>query len=126
MSDKKTNETLEKCYFVDMHKSHILSTIKQLDIMIGTEKALIKHATMGECEYSEKIKALEMAKKALETKIPKKVVREQNDVFNGYDYYCPNCKNDLDCFICFIIDADIESDAKYCGHCGQALDWSDT
>lgn len=122
MVDKKTNKEL----LADMHKSHILESIKQLDITIGIEKAWIENATMGEYQHSQQIEALEVAKKALEMQMPKKVIKEQNDVYDGYNYYCPNCKNDLDCYICLIIDADRESDVRYCGHCGQALDWGDT
>ena len=122
MVDKKTNKEI----IADMHISNILESIKQLDIMIGTEKVLIKHATMGEYQHSQQIEALEVAKKALEMQMPKKVIKDQNDVSHAYNYYSPNCKNDLDCYICLIIDADRESDVRYCGHCGQALDWGDT
>lgn len=52
--------------------------------------------------------------KALEKQIPKKTTDRQY-VPNGTLIYghCPNC----DCFT--------KNFFKYCGNCGQALDWSD-
>lgn len=59
--------------------------------------------------------ALNMAVEALEKHIPKKTTKRQY-VPNGTLIYghCP---------ICYYFT---KNDFKYCGNCGQALDWSDT
>lgn len=44
--------------------------IKQLDKMIVQEQILKKWSTMGELQHIENIKALRLAKKALEKSIP--------------------------------------------------------
>lgn len=99
--------------------------IKQLDIIIGTEKALIQHATMGEYEHSQKIEALIIAKRALEKQIHIKPAYEPNDEeHSGDTAYCPTC-NEL-----FVLLGEFKSyyakENKCCPSCGQALDWSDT
>ena len=53
--------------------------------------------------------AFEMAIKALEKQIPKKVVD---------DYYCPCCGTDA------LNQCDNDYMFEHCYHCGQAIDWS--
>ena len=57
----------------------------------------------------------EKVKEAFEKQIPKKATKRQC-VPNGWLTYghCPNC------------DSFTRNTLKYCGNCGQALDWSDT
>lgn len=62
--------------------------------------------------------ACRMGMKALEKQTPKKPINEE------HYYMCPCCRGDLgvsddDIFIYEI------SMPKYCGNCGQALDWGD-
>lgn len=66
-------------------------------------------------EWREQIEICKMAKSAIEKQIPKKPTKEER-VPNGWlTYgYCPNCEHFT------------ENTLKYCGKCGQALDWSDT
>lgn len=106
-----------------------LEAIKQLDIIIGTEKALIQHATMGEYEHSQKIEALEIAKKALEKLISKKPKYEpyysdDEGKWITDDAYCPNCNKHFDMFREF--KSYYAKENKCCPSCGQGLDWSDT
>ena len=58
---------------------------------------------------------------ALEKQIPKKPYKRKEHKQN--DYYCAICK-------CYLGDEMELQNAclqpKYCEHCGQALDWSDT
>lgn len=56
-----------------------------------------------------------LAIEALEKQIPKKTTKIQR-VPNGWLTYghCPNC------------DSFTRNTLKYCGNCGQALDWSET
>ena len=58
--------------------------------------------------------ALNMAVKALEKQIPKKLL------YVGIEQCCPVCKDG----ICLIGDDGCYG--NYCANCGQALDWSDT
>lgn len=107
----------------------LLEAIKQLDIIIGTEKVLIQHATMGEYQYSKKIEALEIAKKALEKLISKKPKYEpyysdDEGKWITDDAYCPNCNKHFDMFREF--KSYYAKENKCCSSCGQALDWSDT
>lgn len=66
------------------------------------------------------IVALQMAIKALEKRISKKPTLRDK-----YYFYCSCCNEDL-----AIQEEDISiysmTPPKYCLHCGQALDWSDT
>ena len=43
---------------------------------------------------------------------PKKTTKEVNEHYD-YDYYCPNCKGNVNRF------------NKYCKNCGQRIDWSE-
>lgn len=79
-----------------------------------------------ECELekgrqSELFEALNLAIKALEKQIPKKVdeFMERSEEFSSFyklDFMCPSC---LKATICQPYKP------KYCKHCGQKLDWSD-
>ena len=60
--------------------------------------------------------ALALAIEALEKQIPKKPLHMHKN------YYCPICKEDG----WMLWDDAIPNDMdKYCGICGQAIDWSD-
>ena len=60
--------------------------------------------------------AIVMAIDALEKQIPKKPLHMHKN------YYCPICKEDG----WILWDDAIPNDMdKYCGMCGQAIDWSD-
>lgn len=80
-----------------------------LNLLNDTEFAE-KH--QGKEEYTD---MLLMCKEALEKQIPKKTTKRQY-VPNGTLIYgrCP---------ICYYF---AKNDFKYCGNCGQALDWSDS
>ena len=57
-----------------------------------------------------------VAPEALETQIPKKPAKSENQVVRYVNtYYCPTCELG-------ITGTNI---AKWCYHCGQKLDWSD-
>ena len=63
-----------------------------------------------------RIGALNKAIDALEKQIPKKPLHMHKN------YYCPICKEDG----WMLWDDAIPNDMdKYCGKCGQAIDWSD-
>ena len=60
--------------------------------------------------------AINMAIDALEKQTPKKPIHMHKN------YYCPICKEDG----WMLWDDAIPNDMdKYCGKCGQAIDWSD-
>ena len=60
--------------------------------------------------------ALALAISALEKQIPKKPLHMHKN------YYCPICKEDG----WMLWDDAVPNDMdKYCGKCGQAIDWSD-
>ena len=64
-------------------------------------------------EHEENLVAIE----ALEKQIPKKPIKSENQVVRYVNtYYCPTCELG-------ITGTNI---AKWCYHCGQAIDWSDT
>lgn len=67
----------------------------------------------AECENMpmQVIKALNVAREALEKRIPKKAI---NRKLNSDIVDCPICKH-----------AVIEDSCYYCSFCGQALDWSE-
>ena len=57
--------------------------------------------------------AIDMAVEALEKQMPKEVVTQRID--EGIELrYCPRCHVHF-----------IRTGMKYCGECGQALDWDD-
>ena len=60
--------------------------------------------------------ALKLAIEALEKQIPKKPLHMHKN------YYCPICKEDGWMMWDDAIPNDMD---KYCGMCGQAIDWSD-
>lgn len=62
------------------------------------------------------VEAIDIAKETLEKQIPKK----PNYIFDGNEHraLCPTCKHfDLDMGL-------YEWARKYCGECGQAIDWT--
>ena len=64
-------------------------------------------------EHEENLVAIE----ALEKQIPKKPIKSENQVVRYVNtYYCPTCELG-------ITGTNI---AKWCYHCGQKIDWSDT
>ena len=66
------------------------------------------------CENKECVEAVVI--KALEKQIPKKPLHMHKN------YYCPICKEDG----WMLRDDAIPNDMdKYCGKCGQAIDWED-
>ena len=68
--------------------------------------------TLDECRKHNK--AISMAIEALEKQIPKKPLHMHKN------YYCPICKEDG----WMLWDDAIPNDMdKYCGICGQAIDW---
>ena len=60
------------------------------------------------------VKALRDAISALEKQIPKKPIEEQ-----GISPRCPYCESAN-----YLTNED-EEDNKFCGNCGQAIDWRD-
>ena len=77
----------------------------------------IQKPAYGCKEYKKPLMyAYEMAIKALEKQIPKKPIKSENQVVRYVNtYYCPTCELG-------ITGTNI---AKWCYHCGQAIDWSD-
>ena len=71
--------------------------------------------TKGLCEDNE-YKMAQIAIKALEKQMPKKVVMERNI------YLCPECGANVetDCG-----DDMLDYRLNYCDNCGQKLDWSE-
>ena len=68
--------------------------------------------TLDECRKHNK--AISMAIEALEKQIPKKPLHMHKN------YYCPICKKDG----WMLWDDAVPNDMdKYCGKCGQAIDW---
>ena len=77
-----------------------------------------RYVTMSMClsldECRKHNKAISMAIDALEKQIPKKPLHMHKN------YYCPICKEDG----WLLWDDAIPNDMdKYCGICGQAIDW---
>lgn len=61
--------------------------------------------------------AFELADKALEKQIPKKVKNSGERI--PFEWYCPTCGEIL------CDDGYKNTDIKYCEQCGQVLDWRD-
>nr|DAN89969.1 MAG TPA: hydrogenase/urease nickel incorporation protein [Bacteriophage sp.] len=61
--------------------------------------------------------AFELADKALEQQIPKKVKNSGERI--PFEWYCPTCGEIL------CDDGYKNTDIKYCEQCGQVLDWRD-
>ena len=61
--------------------------------------------------------AFELADKALEKQIPKKVKNSGERI--PFEWYCPTCGEIL------CDDGYKKTDIKYCEQCGQVLDWRD-
>ena len=79
-----------------------------------------RYVTMSMCltidECRKHNKAISMAIEALEKQIPKKPLHMNKN------YYCPICKEDG----WMLWDDAIPNDMdKYCGKCGQAIDWEE-
>ena len=72
-----------------------------------------------DCEMRISKDCYKLIREALEKQIPEKPISEERY------YICPCCRGDLG-----VSDDDIFiyefPTPKYCGDCGQALDWSDT
>lgn len=73
----------------------------------------------NECKFLEDdYIANDMAVKALEKQIPKKVILRHIKKYDGFDDgECPTCGNS--------VLRDGFSNDVYCDECGQKLDWSD-
>ena len=79
-----------------------------------------RYVTMSMCltidECRKHNKAISMAIEALEKQIPKKPLHMHKN------YYCPICKEDG----WMLWDDAVPNDMdKYCGICGQAIDWEE-
>lgn len=72
--------------------------------------------------YTILCEALDIAKKALEKQIQKKVTHEAT-LYKCCT--CPNCKNVVDRYTEFA-GKKVRVTYIYCHFCGQKLDWSDT
>ena len=83
----------------------MMTAEKALEILNGVE---FSEKYQGVQEYTE---VLIVCKEALEKQIPKKVIFQSG--FKGLRY-CPCCNVRF-----------IGWGMKYCGECGQALDWSE-
>ncbi len=77
---------------------------------------IITNAIQSEKMTCEQDKALAIAQKALEKQIPKKpIISEEQHVRYVTTFDCPACNGNFTGF----------GVAKYCYHCGQAIDWSE-
>ena len=85
-------------------------TIKQLNILLSRERYLLG-CSSDEHQRSQMIEALEVAKRAVEKQILKKVLPDSKYYGNGI---CPNCNAVF-----------VDKSTNFCGNCGQALDWSE-
>ena len=87
--------------------------IKKIDDVLSSDYHYDE--TLGYQLTSDDFEWLEEAKKALEKQIPKKPLHMHKN------YYCPVCKEDG----WMLWDDAVPNDMdKYCGICGQAIDWS--
>ena len=78
----------------------------------------LKYLISDDCTDTQHdfVKEIKIAIEALEKQIPKKPLHMHKN------YYCPICKEDG----WMLWDDAIPNDMdKYCGICGQAIDWSD-
>lgn len=67
------------------------------------------------CDLEMQVESEKIKLEALEKQIPKKVIKtEYRNIKGNYLTSCPNCRSQL---------FDFEK-TKYCGECGQKLDWS--
>ena len=86
-----------------------------------TYEEAIKHFKSLQKRYTKEhngrmCEKVNLALEALEKQIPKKPIHMHKN------YYCPICKEDG----WMLWDDAIPNDMdKYCGKCGQAIDWSD-
>ena len=85
-------------------------------IGILTYQALVlERASSKSMLERSRIEALSKAVEAIEKQIPKKPIHMHKN------YYCPVCKEDG----WILWDDAVPNDMdKYCGMCGQAIDWS--
>ncbi len=92
--------------------------IKSIDDVLNSD--YYYDESIGYQMTSDDFEWLEKSKKALEKQMPKKPTLRDK-----YYFYCPCCNEDL-----AIQEEDMSiysmTPPKYCLHCGQALDWSDT
>lgn len=67
--------------------------------------------------------AVKIATYVLEKQIPKKLKKKEENQYSTF-YDCPCCGG----YLVSKIDGELcgGHEYKYCHHCGQALDWSDT
>lgn len=86
-----------------------LKSLKENGAFTGMELAQLVAMQMSLREY-EKIGTVEECREAVEKQTAKKPLHKRNG------HYCPICNNYFD-------SRDWKS--KYCGLCGQKLDWSD-
>lgn len=72
----------------------------------------------------KKYDAIDIAIKALEKQIPKKVGKMKETDY-GSPYYCPECEAEIIPVEFFNTDgSEPEEKVSYCWKCGQAIDWS--
>lgn len=103
-----------------MEKQEALEVIKKqrgcIDTWDGVECLLREDC--GDCQYyydnSEYEEAMKVVLEALEKQIPKRAILQKRHSFVNAPY-CPNCGYS-------VISPECD---KYCGKCGQAIDWSD-
>ena len=85
--------------------------------------------TEGDYINSDDLEAFKVAISALEKQIPKKATEETInrgiDITGEYDIDCNLCCPGCGAVVGTFETGENEYFAKYCGECGQALDWSD-
>ena len=85
--------------------------IKQLNDLIENSKSFSEE---NDDIWANDVKALEMAIEALKKQIPKKPLNREDRAEISYGF-CPCCSSIIDDW----------NDYKYCGECGQSMDWED-
>ena len=78
----------------------------------------LKYLISGDCTDNQMdfVEEIETAINALEKQIPKKPIQtEEQHIRYSMSYVCPLCRQ-------YFSGTGI---ARYCYHCGQALDWND-
>ena len=107
------------------------------DAIYGTVGILYQAADTIEALYAKlteyiKIGTVEECQGARERQIPRKPNKRQvgTNILMSKIYYCPTCNKKL--YDCAIKNGKLDyvspgsRKSKFCGDCGQALDWSDT
>lgn len=82
-----------------------------IDLVIVEDEADIS----GEMLMKNIKQALDIAIEALEKQMPKKPLNREDKSEISYGY-CPCCSNMIDNWV----------DIRFCGECGQAIDWEET